>query len=353
MPGVEIPLSSPILSSRETGDRRPEQDVGVQIVGPAPGATTPRPSVLHRFKVNDECFLRINLSPGSAGDPRILRGAQGNVHEVGAPDFSVKVYFHEAERYVRCQPHWLEAWPGEIVRGVCRIWATQRHPMYDVGMLVTDLKFPKEADPCYPRFCTHRRRLMRSGLGFSFYDGVDATNARWALERVYHRGASALSHIGLILREEIWPRDRRQWRQVSEFHAAVARSLMGQWSSATCVMVLRDTDARNLSRELGHVKRISYHYNESFQLHYVPLILDLQEPARGVKGVAWCAAVIRPKFGEGLVGANDRVTVPGLVLKAMCAGQATLQLCAYTCESTLAIMQYLLEVKRLHRLPDQ
>ena len=350
MPGREVAESATTPDGRRPTDRRPGRDTGFRRAGPAPGAMAARPQVLVMFEANDVCFLRINLEPGEAGDPVISRGAQGRVVQAGCSDFTVKVYFPVADKFVRCKPQWLEAWPGEVVQGICRMWATQPNPMYSTGMMVSDLRFPVESDPCYERFCENRRSLMRSGLGFSFYDRVDATNARWTLEHAYRHGPAVLERIGVILCEEIWPLDRRQWPRACDFHACVVRSLMGQWTAATCVVVLRDFDARRLARELGDVKRITYHYDESFLLHYTPLTMGRQEPACSVDGVAWCAVVVHPKVGPRLLGPGQRVFIPELVLKGMFAEQCTLQLCAYTCESSLACMEYLLDIKRLHRL---
>ena len=153
--------------------------------------------------------------------------------------------------------------------------------------------------------------------------------------------------VGLILCEEIWPHDRLRWRIISEYHASVARALMSQWGNATTIMVLRSSNAKALSVELGHVKRITYHYGDAFKLHYQPLIMNGLDPPSPVVGCEWCAVVIHPTR-DRLITSTGRLFIPELVFKAMLSKKSTLQLCAYTCESTIQCMQYLKDILELH-----
>ena len=212
------------------------------------------------FRRGDVVFLRLNLHPAEAGSPVLHRGDAGEVCDVRGSDGTVKVRFRAT--CVRCRPEWLECSPGTICLGI-NAMLTKRYPFYSTGMMVSDLCFPTEIHECFGRMQRNWNLLHQSGLGFSFFDGVDASCSRWKLTNCYGWSHDELNkRIGLILCEEIWPWDRRRWPIVADFHKSIARALMTQWGNATCVMVLRSSDAQRLQRSLGYVQRISYHWQE-------------------------------------------------------------------------------------------
>ena len=124
---------------------------------------------------------------------------------------------------------------------------------------------------------------------------------------------------------------------------------MIQWGNATCVMVLRSSDAQREQRSLGYVQRISYHWGSKFNVHYTPLCMDHKDPPNPIRGRQWCAIVIHPiKFDRRLVACTGNVFIPELILKAMFSSKCTLQLCTYPGQSAMSIMEYLNNIKQLH-----
>ena len=298
------------------------------------------------FRRGDTVFLRRNLHPADDQNQALLRGASGEVTEVRSSDDTVKVRFGSV--WVRCRTDWLESAPGTICLGMNAL-AMEQHLFYNHGMMETDFCFPLETHGCFERYNRNWHRLADSGFGFSHVDSVDASASRWRLS-----GTMFSARVGLVLCEEIWPWDRQQWPHVARFHASIARSLMGQWGEATCVMVLRRHNAQMLQAVLGPVRRISYHYGNKFKLHYTPLQMDNADPPTPVTGEEWCAIVIHPMiFATRLVAGDADVFLPELVLKTMFSSKGkdqTLQMCAYTLESAIGIMEYLAYIKQLHGL---
>ena len=297
------------------------------------------------FRNGDLVFLRLNLHPQNADSPVIHRGGSGEVRDVRDSDGTVKVLF--GEKSVSCRPEWLECFPGTICVGI-KAMLTKMDPFYTTGMMVTDLCFPIETHECFGRMQRNRSLLHQSNLGFSFLDGVNLTTSKWKLSNMPNQNGLP-QRIGLVLCEEIWPWNRGQWPNVADYHTLIARSLMSQWGNATCVMVLRSVDGKRLQSSLGFVRRISYHHGDAFNLHYTPLCMDNADPANPVRGQLWCAIVIHPvSFDKRLVECTGQVSIPELVLKTMFSSKCTLQLCAYTGESAIAVMEFLNKIKRLH-----
>ena len=263
------------------------------------------------LEVRQVVLLRLNLHSAEEGRSGLHRGDVGEVCEVRDLDGTVKVRFRKTDVFVRCKPDWLERYPGTICLGINAILRGPL-PFYHRGMMVSDLCFPTEKHACFSRLKCNRSCLLQSGLGFSFYDGMDATSSRWLLTNFYKWTPQQVDdQIGLVLCEEIWPWNRRKWPVVAEFHASIARTLMSQWSNATCVMVLRSSNAEKMQRELKAVKRISYHYGSKFNLHYEPLCMDHAHPPTPVFGQKWCAVVIHPAiFDRRLVASDSDVCIP-------------------------------------------
>ena len=302
------------------------------------------------FEVGDRVFLRINLHPAEDKDPELRRGDSGEVIDVRAADDTVKVKF-SPRLFVRCKPEWLERSPGTICLGIKAMLAEGIH-LNQYGMMVTDVRVPKEQDECFRRMQRNMMRLQQSDLGFSFYDGVDASCARYYFGNGLGWSREELDEeIGVILCEGIWLSNRQRWPDVADFHASIAAALMSQWGNATCVLVLRSKDAQQLRRKMPNARRISFHYesDNQFNLHYTPLCMDSADPPNPVAGEHWCDIVIHPiRVDRRLVDSTGSVFIPELVLKAMFSRRCTLQLCAYTMESAINIMEYINAVKKLH-----
>ena len=167
--------------------------------------------------------------------------------------------------------------------------------------------------------------------------------------------------MGLVLCEEIWPWERRRYPIVAQFHAGIAHALL-QWPTVTSVMVLRQTNADAMRRVLGPIKRISYFTGaDMFKLHYTPLCMDGADPPTPVHGQVWTAIVIQPvdsrdRFVASEFNTTDYyepMSIPHLVLRAMLRKKRTLQLCAYTLESAMAIREYLETIKKMYRLTPE
>ena len=310
------------------------------------------------LRVHEVVLLRLTLHSAEEGRSALQRADVGEVCEVRDTDGTVKVRFGKPDVFVRCKPDWLERYPGTICKGINAVMMSgdgeRPHSFYHNGMMVSDLCFPTEKHACFSRLKRNRSCLLQSGLGFSFYDSMDASSSRWLLCNFYKwKPHQVDERIGLVLCEEIWPWNRAQWPKVADFHQSIASALMSQWTNATCVMVLRSFNAEQLQRALPHVKRISYHYGSKLNLHYVPLCMNHADPPAPVVGQQWCAVVIHPaKLDRRLVAADGDVYIPELVLKAMFSNKCTLQLCAYTGESALGIMKYLQDMKELHGVRD-
>lgn len=309
------------------------------------------------FARHDVCFLRLPLYPAIVpenGLPVLARGTKGIVREYRSSDNTVKVLFDGmGDIRVRCNPKWLEKPPGEISRGLNAREIEDKHwPFYRWGMLVTDLTFPTEDQPCFQRFRQHRDTLL--GNGFSFCNGVEATLARDRLK-------DYCKDVGLVLCEEIWPWKRRRYPIVAQFHAGIAHALL-QWPKVTSVMVLRQTNADAMQRVLGPINRISYFTGaDMFKLHYTPLNMDGADPPTPVRGQVWTAIVIQPvdsrdRFVASGFNTNryyEPLSIPHLVLRAMLRKKRTLQLCAYTLESAMAIQEYLEQIKKMYKLKPE
>ena len=71
------------------------------------------------------------------------------------------------------------------------------------------------------------------------------------------------------------------------------------------------------------------------------------DPPDPVLGEAWGAIVIHPmRHALRLIQETEALYIPEVVLKAMLTGRTPLQLCAYTCESTVECMRYLQDIKQ-------
>jgi len=242
--------------------------------------------------------------------------------------------------------------------------ASSRLAVYSLGMIVSDIRFPTENRLNYPRFLVNQQRIVCRELGFSMHSNVDLFQSRqYFIEHMLWSDAVIHSKIGLVLCEHPWPLDRRVEPSVPEWHARVVLSLMGQWTHATCIVMLRNTDAVRAMRVLRQQarfagaempRRIMLVPVERVNVHYIPQTLAAYEDGVPIwNGDVSVAIVIHPTHAANrLVANDDNVYVPELVFRAMIKQhRATLQLSAWTLDSTLVCHQYLKGMKSLYHMP--
>ena len=129
---------------------------------------------------------------------------------------------------------------------------------------------------------------------------------------------------------------------------------MTEFSHAYSLVVLRTREAKNVESTLVPQKRIAYYHEDAFKIHYVPLCMDNHnvEPVP-IMGESWSAILIRPLssslgfFDFDTFSCDAPLYIPALVLRMMAVNKRTLQLASYTCESTIAVMLFIL-AQRAH-----
>ena len=105
---------------------------------------------------------------------------------------------------------------------------------------------------------------------------------------------------------------------------------------------------------MGHVQHIAYYYDAAFKNHYEPLQMqyNIAEPVP-IIGEHWSAILITPAlvsrrfFQCDFFSPTYPLYIPELVLRLMALNKRTLQLASFTCESTVAIMEYII-AQRAH-----
>ena len=133
----------------------------------------------------------------------------------------------------------LEPSPGTFSLGFNRILES-RDRFYRLGPLVSDLRFPEPWVAAHERYNDHCLRLMRSGFGFSFYDGINALAMSESMSAMYgqahHRINLDPDYLGLIICEHPWTRANvDRW----QFLTSLARSFLSQYSTIPEILEMR------------------------------------------------------------------------------------------------------------------
>ena len=208
----------------------------------------------------------------------------------------------------------------------------------------------------YGRYNDHCIRLMRSGFGFSFYDGINALAMSESMSALYgqahHRINFDPDHLGLIICEHPWTRGNiDRW----QFLTSLARSFLSQYSTIPKILEMRDSDwykvHRNLTenhQELSCRIQVLREDRNEYQPHYTPLRHDWTNTVPDEIHVRNCAIIFHPtnrrfRFAQPL-------HVPECVLKEMFQNRRTLFLAAGTCESQIECLHYFLNQLSDHKI---
>ena len=255
---------------------------------------------------------------------------------------------------------WLEQSPGTFCVGLQRIlespggmWAL----FYRLGPIVSDLRFPEPHQLAYPRYNDHCRTLMRSGFGFSFYEGINALNIGESMSHKYGYTQRHINlnpdHLGLMICEHPWTRgDGDRWA----FLAEMARSFLTQYSTIPKILSMRVSDwkkvetilTRNNQRLSRRIQVLKEDRGE-FQPHYTPLRHFWDQDERDEILAKQVAIIFHPHTSRRFQFAQP-LHVPECVLKAMFQKRRTLFLAAGTCESQIECLNYFLMQLKEHRI---
>ena len=194
----------------------------------------------------------------------------------------------------------------------------------------------------YKTLDEHCLVLMRSGFGFSFYDGP--------VQRQINLDPH---HLGLIICEHPWTRTAEdRW----DFLTSLARSFLSQHSNIPKILEVRLSDWRHIYRNLTQShqqlsRRIQLlrEDRDQYQSHYTPLRQYWTSDVPDEIHARHCAIIFHPtnrrfQFAQPL-------HVPECVLKEIFQNRRTLFLAAGTCESQIECLNYFLRQLRENNIP--
>ena len=250
---------------------------------------------------------------------------------------------------------WLEQSPGTFCLGLQRILESPGG-FYRLGPMVSDLRFPEPHRLAYPRYNFHCQKLMKSGFGFSFYEGINALDIGESMSDKYgytHRHINLNpDHLGLIICEHPWTRgDGDRWK----FLAEMARSFLTQYSTIPKILSMRVSDWKKVetilthnNQKLAHRIQVLKEGRREFQPHYTPLRHYWDSDEQNEIHAKQVALIFHPtsrrfRFAQPL-------HVPECVLKAMFQKRRTLFLAAGTCESQIEYVNYFLRQLKEHHI---
>ena len=251
---------------------------------------------------------------------------------------------------------WLEQSPGTFCLGLQRILESPGG-FYRLGPIVSDLRFPEPHQLAYPRYNDHCRTLMRSGFGFSFYEGINALNIGESMSHKYGYTQRHINlnpdHLGLMICEHPWTRgDGDRWA----FLAEMARSFLTQYSTIPKILSMRVSDwkkvetilTRNNQRLSRRIQVLKEDRGE-FQPHYTPLRHFWDSDERDEILAKQVAIIFHPHTSRRFQFAQP-LHVPECVLKAMFQKRRSLFLAAGTCESQIEYLNYFLRQLKEHHI---
>ena len=225
--------------------------------------------------------------------------------------------------------------------------------LQDVGMIVTDLAFPRSGAAAYARFQRNIGCLRdRRHLGITIYDQIDATSVRDSFRSAHNISCDELN-IGMLTIEAVWPwRHRGPYETGAEMHLRVVRSLLREFTTIPIVMLCREPDAFWVRRECAAVgllpdgsinasmmARIQFVEFPHYWLHYVPLQMRwTQSETLPVEGSGWVFMYIHPVDRRREL--PDPFWLPAEILKLQMTGKRTMCLAAGTCESQVHSAAY-------------
>jgi hypothetical protein len=281
-------------------------------------------------------FLRLNLL-GDAGRQRVSRGSRGVVRKAkGRRPLWVQF---DCGTVVACDEKWVEPTPGRIARELANQTCQD---FYQRGMIITDVLYPSKTDVHFQRWENNARRAASAWPGVESWNAgsVDVMNMKVGLSK---RGID-IDALGLVLCEQ--PNSPGDDQGDLQHRIIVSWLAQLKGGSALGVLVIRDWCASQLKMKLTKnfaemPKRVSI---LDIDMHYEPIRnTDKFATADGwhVGGVAtiWKAVVVRggkPNFVE----MPGRISIPTLVWHTAIYGKRTLQTACYTCESSVAISEF-------------
>ena len=302
------------------------------------------------MQVNSTVYLRLNLHSNSR--PSVRRGTAGIVLQTHP---SLVVNFGPPGRsiHVTCNVEWLELSPGTVSCALAENCASKLM-FYNLGMIVTDLVYPQDRDLHHQRWYTTALSAASEYKGFEVWQGKHVMDACAIRSGLMPRGVEP-SALGLILCEQ--PRAPGELEMI--LLRQIVDAFLEQWEGSTvvCVLICRDYCAVNMMRYVASLPasgsarlRVT---NASTRMHYEPIrnnpnYASERGMAVGDGDTIWNAIIVQPSTGVPIDVATP-VYVPDLVWRTAALRQLrTLQLAAYTMESTKAIGTHWNEQLRLH-----
>ena len=302
------------------------------------------------LEVHSIVYIRLNLY--SDGRELVLRGTKGVVLQLrpwpvvdfGPPGCSI---------HVRCNVVWLELSPGMVSCALFENGASKRM-FHNLGMMVTDIVYPQDRDLHRRRWYTNAVFVASEFKGFQVWQGEHVIDACDVLSGLMPRDIKP-SSLGLILCEQ----PRVPGEQEMPLLLKILDVFLEQWKDSTvvCILIVRNYCAVKLMRYVASLPangsaclRVT---NASTTMHYEPLRNNpAYASARGMEvgdqDTIWNAIIVQPSSSEPIDVAMP-VHVPDLVWRTAALRQLrTLQLAAYTMESTKAIGEHWNEQLKLH-----
>ena len=303
---------------------------------------------MERLVVGEWCFLRKPMWITVHGTMKHLpRASEGFIAAILVEEnlVHVRFVFSDGKRHkLACRPEWVEAGDTSLLITMQRMSDAS---FYNVGMMVSDLKWPDRSMPAYSRFVRNMLQLCGGNQGTSFYPGINFFNAKDSFLRLYQRKPEFLDRkVGLVLCGAPHPWDRWNWN-LDDFHTQLCRSLLAQWPRCKVIVWMRYPEGRNIERVMARVRRVRVYHGDTFKLHYRPLNMREcgPEPTYVVAPFGWSAVVIAPYGSRPTEGIVD---VPAEVLRTMLAGQCALELGSFTCEGAQACMEHVRQQRHLY-----
>ena len=221
----------------------------------------------------------------------------------------------------------------------------RQRSLYACGMVVADRAWQhavsafEEDSVLRGRFLEHLVEIYGASVGFEFRGGVSLETSLHELQQP--PSGLDVRTIGIVLVEFIWP-PPGSGVNIDAWLEERFRELLC-WSWATVLFLARAEEVESLRYRLQPEPVARWRLLlKGVTLHYRPQRFD-GDPVRMTSRGAG-ALVLRPS-GDGswepsCVARREPLHVPTAVLEAAECGLRTLQLCAYTLESTVAICRY-------------
>ena len=223
--------------------------------------------------------------------------------------------------------------------------------VYVHGPVVGDVAWPVDVLNAFSndshlrhKFESHLKQIMRSKVGCEFRGDTSASNSMQKLRQPPSR--INVDAIGVVLAEFIWPPPTSGIAPWS-YNAWLVQQLgaLACWTRATVIFVGRDQEMRSVLLHIQNHAHLVNHrraFLQDVELHYVPQ--QFRGKPLDMKGGGAKAVVMAPvddsDWRPACLG-SGAMHIPTIVLEGCQARCRTLQIGAWTLESTLAIVRFL------------